>query len=70
MEREHDRRNDKGAFGKKRDKEHRDQEKHQPAPGGPGEQDPRHRQAPGRGQDVPPVHGGREGRDDRPAESE
>jgi hypothetical protein len=62
MGREHDRRKDKGDFGKKSDQQHRDEEKRQPTP---GERDPHHRHAPGPGQDVPPVHPERHGRDDR-----
>jgi hypothetical protein len=61
MGREHDRRD----FDKKSDHEHRDEEKRHPAPGQPGEQDPRHRQAPGRGQDVSPVYPERRARNDR-----
>jgi len=70
MGREHERRNDKGDFGKKSEKEHRGDEKRPPPPQRPGERDPHHRHAPGRGQDVPSVHPEQRGQDERPQRPE
>jgi hypothetical protein len=65
MGRERDRRKGNDDFGKKSEKEHRGDEKRQTPPQRPGERDPHHRHAPGRGQDVPPVHPEQRGQDDR-----